>query len=75
MTADGIAVREGHPGARKLLVGAGSEIPDAEARRYGILTETKADYQAKMMAAPPENKALEMPAQNKRSRRKVKYPA
>lgn len=75
LTPESVAVREGHPDARRLLVAAGAEIPDAEARKYGILEETKASYEAKMVSGPAENKALEMPVENKRSRRKVKYPA
>lgn len=56
-------VAEGDPAAAFLLVGAGGEIPEAEARRYGLLAEPEsAPEKAKPKAhdkarhGPPENK-------------------
>lgn len=45
-------VEEGDPEASSLLVGAGGELPMAEARTYGLIPEAKA------VEAPPENKAV-----------------
>lgn len=67
LTADNIAVRDGHPDARTLLVGAGCEIPDSVARQYGIAGGTD-ETREKSLESAPENKALEMPSENKRRR-------
>jgi hypothetical protein len=46
-------VEEGNPRAATLLVGAGGQLSDEDARRYGLTEKTE----AKAKAAPPENKA------------------
>jgi len=58
-TADGFLCEEGDPRAAFLICRAGTEIePEIE----GIIA------QGKMVAAPPENKAVEWPAEAKRQR-------
>lgn len=77
LTEDGRSVREGDPDARRLIVAAGAEIADALARQYGLLPSTKASYEAvvepeieaQLVEDAPENKALEMPAPARRSRK------
>lgn len=48
-------VEEGDPNAAFLLVGAGSEIDDADAAKYGLKSASKTEDKA--VAAPNEDKA------------------
>jgi hypothetical protein len=70
---DAKAVEEDDPAGRFVLGGAGAEIPEADAERYGLLkekaaagkaaaeeaeSEQDAPAEAKAVDAPPENKAV-----------------
>lgn len=50
-------VEEGSPDAAFLLVGAGSEIDDADAKKYGLKSSGKTEDKA--VAGPEEDKAAE----------------
>lgn len=67
-------VREGDPAAVYLLAIPGDDIDDELAAANGITAEpvSKASYQAKAMEAAPENKAVEMPSQVKRTAKLLK---
>lgn len=52
---DGNVVAADDPNVAMLAVGEGQELSDAEAKKYGLKSESKAE------AAPPENKAEVMP--------------
>lgn len=54
-------VEEGDPEAAFLLVGAGSEIDDADAARYGLGSHAKSAAKAedKQVASPDEDKSLD----------------
>lgn len=59
VTADrATVVPEGDPRAAFLLVAEGGELPESEARRYGLIPEAKEQPKAadKMRPGPPENK-------------------
>lgn len=71
LTSDGAVVREGDPRAVTLLVGAGGELADSEAQRYGLLNnELQQPLEEKSVEAAPENKAVEFPPENKRTRKR-----
>lgn len=50
-------VKEGDPDAAFLLVGAGSEIDDTDAAKYGLKSTSKSEDKA--VAAPDEDKAAD----------------
>lgn len=63
LTKDGKVVEQSDPASATVLVGKGCNLPDTEARRYGLLKneETKAVESApenKAVSHAPENKAL-----------------
>lgn len=60
-------VHEGDPDAAFLLVGAGSEIDESEAEKYGLKSSTNAEDKA--VAAPEEDKAAEPPAPRRSTRK------
>lgn len=48
--------KEGSPEAAFVLVGPGGQLPEAEARRLGLL-KNATPAEGKAVAGPPENKA------------------
>lgn len=74
LTADGTRLVElGHAEAVKLYCSRGDWVDEEELARLGwVRPDTKASYQAKAMEAAPENKAVEMPSQVKRTAKLVK---
>lgn len=68
LDADGNVVEEGDPRAATLLVGAGGQLSDEEARRYGLGQGADPDAPTQAgspkKAEPPANKARR-PAEDK----------
>jgi hypothetical protein len=58
-------VDENSPDAAFLLVGAGCELNDVVARKYGILVV----QEEKAIENAPENKAIQFPPENKRAKK------
>lgn len=63
---DGGVVEEGNPNKLSLLVSEHGSIPMARARELGLLAETE----QKAIEAPPENKAVTMPKEMKKTGKK-----
>lgn len=55
---DAKAVEENDPAGHYVLGGPGAEIPDADAKRYGLLKDEEPAAEAKAVEGPPENKAV-----------------
>jgi hypothetical protein len=56
LTEDGRVVADDDPEARTVLIGEGSQMPLADAERYGLV-KPESEANAKQVAGPPANKA------------------
>jgi hypothetical protein len=63
LDADGNVVKEGDPKAATLLVGAGGQLSDEDARRYGLVQREKPAEDAEQPAT--DEKAQTAPRPNK----------
>ncbi len=59
------AVEDGSDAAAFLLAVPGGHVPDAEARRLGLLGNPRYDAGAKAIDSPPEDRALRGPEEAK----------
>jgi hypothetical protein len=67
LSEDGRVVEEGDEAARTLLIGEGSEMPLADARKYGLVDDAPAEEAPAEKATPaaPANKMVSKAPANK----------